>query len=881
MRFPRRWLQRGLALLFGLLLVVAPAWLAVAFSTARAAPAPAAIAAPATDLDQHARQAYITGDVALAATLWRQAAESAAAGGDVLRQAAMLSNLALALQQQGQPLEAQRVSEASLDLLDRPGLPPSPTQLRIQAQALHTQARLQFERGQFLAALATWQQAGRLHRQVGESAAELAGLINQAEALQSLGSLTEARSRLESLLVRPELKTLPRLEAAALASLAATLQRQGEADQAEAIQQRSLMAARASGDAAVTREARLGLADSLAAQGATAAALREYQQAGASGSLEAEASRLALLLDTDQYAAAGRLWPQLLLQVEALPGNPAALELRLHLARSLFLLRQVGPALPASITPPEVRLRHLLERCQADAARLGDGRSASRANGELGALAEAAGRWHEAESLSQQALRQAMALQAPELSYRWLWQLGRVARQQGNRGAALVAYRQALDEMRSLRLDLSSSSPAVANSFRRSVEPLSREYIDLLTASPSPTPDDLDSARQVFEQLQVAELNDYFRQPCFQSTAIDRLTDRSAAVIYPILLPDRLEVIARLPGPHGALLHHAQPLPAGALERTVAQLDRQLHRPPDPASGVAAIQRLLPEAQRLHQWLLAPLEPRLQASGVTRLVFVPDAPMRNLPMAVLHDGQRVLGERYALALAPGMVLTHSTRPSGTQPRVLLAGLSQAIGDVPSLPLGSNTFPPLPAVEREIERLRQRTGATVLLNDRFTSQAVQQALRSGDYSVVHLATHGQFSSSPRHTFLLAGQRELIPVSQLPQLLQPSLRRTGNSIDLLVLSACQGALGDADANLGLAAVAVRSGASSTLASLWSVNDQSTALFMDAFYRHWLQDGGGSRPLGKAEALRLAQAELRNNNEYSHPYYWAAFTLLGNWS
>ena len=96
-----------------------------------------------------------------------------------------------------------------------------------------------------------------------------------------------------------------------------------------------------------------------------------------------------------------------------------------------------------------------------------------------------------------------------------------------------------------------------------------------------------------------------------------------------------------------------------------------------------------------------------------------------------------------------------------------------------------------------------------------------------------------------------------------------------------SACQGALGDADANLGLAAVAVRSGASSTLASLWSVNDQSTAQLMDAFYRYWLQDRPNNRWISKAEALGLAQAELRNSNDYRHPYYWAAFTLLGNWS
>jgi CHAT domain-containing protein len=565
--------------------------------------------------------------------------------------------------------------------------------------------------------------------------------------------------------------------------------------------------------------------------------------------------------------------------VNGLPANTANLELRLHLARSLFRLRQVGPALPAAITPPEASLLQLLERCQADAARLGDGRSASLATGERAALAEAAGRWGEAESLSQQALRQAMGLHAPELSYRWLWQLGRIARQQGQRDAALKAYGQALNELHSLRLDLGSSSPTAASSFHRSVEPLTRQYIDLLTASPTPT--DLDRARKAQEQLQVAELNDYFRQPCFQSTAIDQIDGGSTAVIYPILLPDRLEVIARLPGPHGALLHHSQPLPAGALERTVALLDRQLHTPPDPSSGGDATQQLLVYAQQLHQWLLAPLEPHLKASGITHLVFVPDSALRNLPMAVLHDGERFLGESYALALAPGLVLSPSIQLSGSRPRILLAGLSQATSQVPGLPLGSDSFPPLPAVEQELESLRRRTSATLLLNDQFTSQALRQALQTGDYSVVHLATHGQFSSDPSHTFLLTGRRQRIPVAQLPELLQPSQRRSGNTLDLLVLSACQGAMGDNDANLGLAAVAVRSGASSTLASLWSVNDQSTALFMETFYRHWLQDGTSSRPIGKAEALRRAQADLRNNNDYGHPYYWAPFTLLGNWS
>jgi hypothetical protein len=632
MQLPNRSLQRGLAMLIGLLLALAPSWLPSWLQASRAASLPqaaqAAATVPGSDLDLRARQAYGAGDSALAAQLWGQAADLYRGSGDALQQARMLSNLALALQQQGQPLEAQRSLAASLALLEHSTVPSGASLLRARAQALHTQARLRFESGHFVDAFDAWKQAARLSRQVGATEAELAGLINQAEALQNMGNLNEARALLESLLERPELRTLPRFKAAALASLAATVQRQGEESLSQKLQERSLEAARASGDATATHAALLGLGDTLASQGETAGALRDYQDAAAlpvasaratastpapAGSatrlpqLQAEASRLALLVDTNQYGSAGRLWPQLLAEVEALPSSPASLELRLHIARSLNRLRQVVSALPTSILSPETALRSLLKRCQVDAARLGDGRSESLANGELGAMAESSGNWAEAESFTQQAVRQSIALKAPELSYLWLWQLGRISRQQGNREAALAAYQQALVELNTLQLDLSSSNNIVAGVFYRRYEPISRQYIDLLTASPSPSLVDLERAIKTMEQLQVAELNAYFNQPCLKANSIKRPEDKSVAEIYPILLPDRLEVIARLPCPNGGLLHHSQPLPAGALERTVAKLDRQLHKPPDRSSSADPTSLLLPDAQLLYQWLLAPL----------------------------------------------------------------------------------------------------------------------------------------------------------------------------------------------------------------------------------------------------------------------------------
>ena len=96
-----------------------------------------------------------------------------------------------------------------------------------------------------------------------------------------------------------------------------------------------------------------------------------------------------------------------------------------------------------------------------------------------------------------------------------------------------------------------------------------------------------------------------------------------------------------------------------------------------------------------------------------------------------------------------------------------------------------------------------------------------------------------------------------------------------IELLVLSACETAQGDQRAALGLAGVALRARARSTVASLWQVSDGSTAKFMKDFYQEL-----NTKNTTKAEALRQAQIRFLNDNYNQHPYYWAAFILSGNW-
>ncbi len=233
-------------------------------------------------------------------------------------------------------------------------------------------------------------------------------------------------------------------------------------------------------------------------------------------------------------------------------------------------------------------------------------------------------------------------------------------------------------------------------------------------------------------------------------------------------------------------------------------------------------------------------------------------------MATLHDGKQYIVEKYALALTPGLQLLDPKPLVRQQIKVLTAGITEARQD----------FSPLPNVELELKEIQAEVPSTVLLNQTFTSSNLQKEIKSSSFPVVHLATHGQFSSKAEDTFILTWD-DRINIKQLNNVLKTRDLTESSIIELLVLSACQTAVGDKRAALGLAGMAVRAGARSTLASLWSVNDAATASFMIKFYQN-LADN----KLTKAEAVRRAQLSLLQNPDYSHPYFWAPFILVGNW-
>jgi len=270
-----------------------------------------------------------------------------------------------------------------------------------------------------------------------------------------------------------------------------------------------------------------------------------------------------------------------------------------------------------------------------------------------------------------------------------------------------------------------------------------------------------------------------------------------------------------------------------------------------------------PHAQQLYTWLIQPLEADFKAAGIDTLVFVPDGPLRTIPMAALHDGKQFLISKYAMAITPGLNLTDPRPIKREGAKVLAVGVTEAV----------QGFPPLPNVAAELEALRTIFPGTTLVDREFAVGKLEETLKQERFTILHVASHGEFSSEPGKTFLLAFDGKLT-MDRLEQDIG-LFKFRDDPLELLTLSACDTAEGDDRAALGLAGVAIKAGARSALATLWEVNDVAAAGLVVDFYRG-LQDPSISR----ATALQRAQVKMLSDPRYEHPGFWAPFLLINNW-
>src|SRR5919199_1034899 len=657
-----------------------------------------------TQLEQ-GRTLYEAGQFSDAAAGLQKGAQIYEAQGDRINQALSLNYLSLAYQDLGQWQDAERAISQSLELITN-NLQPTRDNKLIFAQALNTKGSLQLARGTAEAALGTWKQAEKSYAEAGDSSGILGSQINQAQALQTLGLYRRAKTTLEQ--VNEKLQTQPDspLKAAGLRSLGVALQVVGDLQKSQAVLEQSLATQEPLNSPVDSSATLFSLAN-------TARALQDYKKADALyqksaqkaisplSKLEAQLNQLSLQIQTQQWEAAQALLPEIQTNLSNLPPSRAAIYAQVNLAESLMKMgdREWGKANGQQAASAQ-EIAQLLAKAVQQARMLKDSRAESYALGELAHLYEHTQNFPDAQRLTQDALSLAQAINASDIAYRWQWQLGRIHKHQGalkgeltqpHQVQAIAAYTEAVNTLQSLRSDLVAVNPDVQFSFRESVEPIYRELVELLLQS---LPDsggvssqeNLKQARKLIESLQLAELDNSFREACLTAKPeqIDQV-DPQAAVIYPIILPDYLAVILSLPGQ--PLRSYQTQLPQSEVENTLEQLLQSLNR-------AFSNKKRLRLSQQVYDWLIRPAEAQLAESQVKTLVFVLDGSLRNLPMAALHDGQQYLVEKYSIALSQGLQLLEPRSLVRNRLTVLTAGLTEA----------RQGFSALPGVQSELKQI---------------------------------------------------------------------------------------------------------------------------------------------------------------------------------
>lgn len=849
---------------------------------------------------QQSQQRYEAGQLDEAKKLLQQVQQQAQ--GNALVLAVALSNLALVESARGDWNAANQAIATSLQTLKTAKVP---NQTAVLAQVLNVQGRLQLAQGDSQNALKTWQKTATLYQQAGNPTGEIQSQLRQVQALRAMGLHSRAYQTIllplkERLQQQPDSAT----KVWGLRSLGEEMSVVGNLSIAATILQDSLKAAETLDVPQEKAATQLSLANLLSARVRekmslgqlkrrekeqvkrdTKEAIALYQSVTTTPSpnqLRAQLNWLSLLVDTNQVTEAGQLMTTLQPIIVTLPSNRASIEARLNFVNSLLRLQKA-----AAIPPEDDTGITILSTAVEQATGLNDSRLLANALGNLARVQEQQQQLRTAQTTTERAILLSKAVNAPDQLYRWSAQLGRLQEKQGDRPGAIASYSQAVNTLRTLRGDLLGLNAEHLLVDSETLEPVHRQLVSLLLPKDGsqPTEATLQRTREVIESLQLEEINNYLRAACLQSQVeIDQVpVPNKTAVIYPIILPDRVAIIVSVTGQDTTASTSQQ---TKQLIKPVAQKQTTLYTQTIPQDQIEATIKTLQEglrnrisleyqqpAEQLYTWLIKPIETELQNQKVETLVFVLDGAFRNVPMAALSDGQKFLMETYSIATTPGLKLT-SPQPLQAQ---ALSSVAFGLTEPRTIELpngGSQTFSELPFVKSELEDLKAEIPSKVELDKGFTSQQFQSTLQKSQAPIVHLATHGQFSSDRDQTFLLTSDG-VIDIDELAASLGADETRT-TPIELLVLSACETAIGDDRAPLGLAGIALKSGARSTIASLWKVNDTATSLLMQRFYKEL-----ATRQVTKAEALQKAQQAILSDPQFRrHPYFWAPFILVGNW-
>jgi filamentous hemagglutinin family protein len=557
------------------------------------------------------------------------------------------------------------------------------------------------------------------------------------------------------------------------------------------------------------------------------------------------------------YREAVRILDKAAAHLETLPDSR-------HKSRDLLsaglLARNIGEAYPAGDSHLRRVADQSFRRAKIIGETLKDPRIISYACGYLGQCREAAGDAEEALRLTRQGIFFAQQENDPEILYLWQWQAGRLLKDAGDVEKSLKAYDEAVNTLNPIRKEFFTGYRGKKDIFHEKLKPVYLELADLLLkqAETAETENEreaaLRKAMDTMELLKIAELEDYFEDECVtakpaKSGSPYAMPARTAG-IYPILFPDHLALLLIFPD---SIRQISVPASADDIQKQAGRFRERLQKEKSKT-------RILHYAKLLYDVLIRPAEKEFATRKIDTLVIAPDGVLRSIPFSALHDGEHFLIEKYAVATVPGIMLTDISPFQLRNKRVLLCGLSE----------GVQGFHPIPGVEKEFEAVGTliEDGDT-FLNGEYTLDNLFQRFKNHTYGIIHMATHGVFGRSPKDTFLLTYDGKMI-IDQVESLIGLGKYRD-KQLELLTLSACQTAMGDERAALGLAGVALKAGAKSAIATLWSVYDESAAGTITEFYRQI-----GISGMTKAKAMQNAQKRLIDQ----HPSYWAPFLLIGNW-
>ena len=539
-------------------------------------------------------------------------------------------------------------------------------------------------------------------------------------------------------------------------------------------------------------------------------------------------------------------------------------------------------------------------------------RPRSQVAGLLAVLYETNERYDEALKLNRQAITLAEKASAQDLLILHEWQMGRLNEKSRQRETAIDSYRRAISHVEAIRQDIPLHYQDGKSSFNELLGPLYQQSFDLLLQEAA-LMEDTDRKQALFsevhellEQFKQTELEDFLRDRCINRDdkmfSLDQI-EAEVAVLYPVLFTDRFEWLVLINGQWQQI--------------SVAQSNDALSRRIEKMT--AAIRHGIDHffhREDLYRLLLSPLEIILQNNDIKTLVYVPDGVMRLLPLGMLYDNDahKYLIERYAIVTSPGLSLLNTRTNLSKKAKSLLVGLSEPTNEMLTLMpqaalsnfiktaknANSNQVAlmrslddhdthqnnglhlsseaaellRLPQVSIEINQLIEilPNQPVPLLNQYFTLNNLRTELNRNNYDIVHIASHGYFGSSAQDSLILTYDKPLA-LGKLEALLGG--QKHGNAINLLTLSACATAEGNDSAPMGFSGAALKANAQTVLGSLWKVDDAATAELMKIFYQQLINNR-----YSKAKALQEAQKELIQSQEWSNPYYWAPFILVGHW-